>query len=73
MPESVEKVFYEFIQLSEEDRRWVLVRMANDEDGEPVDMFVSAAAVLSADEFEEAEKKLRERGYVPLANPTKAE
>ena len=68
MPESPEKVFYDFMQLDEDDRRWVLEQIASRPDGEPIDMFVSAAAVLSADQFEEANRRLRERGYVPLAS-----
>jgi hypothetical protein len=68
MPESPEKVFYDFLQLDENDRRWVLEQLASREDGDPINMFVSAAAVLSADQFEEANKKLKERGYVPLAS-----
>jgi hypothetical protein len=68
MPESPEKVFTDFMQLSKEDRHWVLEQIARREDGEPIDMYVSAAAVLSADQYEEAERILRERGYVPLAS-----
>ena len=33
----------------------------------PVDMYVSAAMVLDADQFDEARKRLREKGYVFLA------
>jgi hypothetical protein len=67
MAESVEKVLHDFLQLSEEDRRWILERIATGADGEPVDMYVSAALVLDPDQFDEARKRLRERGYVPLA------
>ncbi|HOK55038.1 MAG TPA: hypothetical protein PLU88_10260 [Armatimonadota bacterium] len=69
MPESPEKTFYDFLQLSKEDRRWVLEHIAKDHDGNPIDMYVAAAMVLDADQFEEAKKLLKERGYVPLANP----
>ena len=73
MPETPEKVFYDFIQLNEDDRRWVLDQLATRSDGDPIDMFVTSAAVLSADQFEEAKKKLRDRGYIPVANPEAAE
>lgn len=68
MPESPEKVFVDFLQLNERDRRWVLEQIAKREDGEPIDMYVAAAMVLDPDQLEEARRKLRERGYVPLAN-----
>jgi hypothetical protein len=68
MPESPNKVFADFLMLDEDERRWVLEQIATGEDGEPIDMFVAAAAVLSADQFEEAKKRLREHGYVPLAS-----
>ena len=69
MPETPEKVFHDFLQLDEEDRRWVIEQIATREDGEPIDMYVAAAAVLSADQFEEAKRLLKQRGYVPLASP----
>ena len=68
MAETPEKVFYDFLQLSEDDRRWVIHQIATRPDGDPIDTYVAAASVLSADQFEEAKKRLRERGYVPLAS-----
>lgn len=69
MPESPEKVFADFLMLDEDERHWVIEQIATREDGELIDLFVAAAAMLSADQFEEANKRLRQRGYVPLANP----
>jgi len=68
MAETVEKVFYDFLQLSESDRRWVLEQIATREDGNPIDMYVAAAAVFSPEQFEEARKLLKQRGYIPLAS-----
>ena len=68
MAESPEKVTHDFLQLDEDGRRWVLEQIARREDGDPIDMYVASAAVLSADQFEEARKRLKEMGYVPLAN-----
>lgn len=73
MPGSPDKIFHDFLQLNDEDRRWVLEQIATRPNDEPVDMYVSAAAVFSADQFEEAEKKLRARGYIPIANPQSVE
>lgn len=69
MTESVEKVVHDFLQLDENDRRWVLEQLATRKGGEPIDMYVSAAMVFDADQFDEARRRLKERGYVPLANP----
>lgn len=73
MPGSAEKVFYNFLQLNCEDRRWILQQIANRSDDDTINMFVSAAAVFSADQFEEAKQRLKKRGYVPLANPQAVE
>jgi hypothetical protein len=69
MPETVEKVLHDFLQLDEQDRHWVLEQLATGQDGEPIDMYVSASMVLDADQFDEARKRLKELGYVPLAKP----
>lgn len=68
MAESPEKVFHDFLQLDEDDRQWVLQQIACREDGSPIDMYVAAAAVFSPEQFEEAGRRLKERGYVPLAS-----
>lgn len=68
MAETVEKVFYDFLQLSERDRRWVLEQIATRDDGNPIDMYVAAAAVFSPEQFDEARKRLKQRGYIPLAS-----
>ncbi|MEN6521866.1 MAG: hypothetical protein ABFD46_12040 [Armatimonadota bacterium] len=68
MAETVEKVLYDFLQLDECDRNWVLKQIATREDGNPVDMYVAAAAVFSPEQFDEARERLKLRGYVPLAN-----
>lgn len=67
MPQTIERVLHDFLQLDEDDRRWVLEQLAAREDRYRVGIYVSAAMVLDADQFDEARKRLRERGYVPLA------
>lgn len=63
MNESKEQVLQHFMELGEGDRVQVLERIAADEDGEPVDMFVEANLVMSSDQFREAKLRLEERGY----------
>ena len=61
--ESKEEVLQHFLELDEEGRREVLERMAGDEEGNPVEMFVAANLVMSEDQFREAKLRLTERGY----------
>jgi hypothetical protein len=61
--ESKEEVLQHILELNEQDRIEVLDRIAGDEEGEPVDMYVEANLVMSADQFREAKQRLIERGY----------
>jgi hypothetical protein len=61
--ESKEQVFKHFMELDESDRVQVLERIAGDEDGAPVDMYVEANLVMSSEQFREAKQRLVERGY----------
>jgi hypothetical protein len=63
MNESKEQVLQHFLELGEGDRVQALERIAADEDGEPVDMFVAANLVMSSEQFREAKNRLEERGY----------
>lgn len=61
--ETKEQVLQHFLELDEADRFQVLERIAGDEEGDPVDMFVEANLVMSAEQFREAKQRLTERGY----------
>jgi hypothetical protein len=61
--ETKEQVLQHFMELEESDRVQVLERIAGDEDGEPIDMFVEANLVMSSEQFREAKRRLTERGY----------
>ncbi|MEN6372823.1 MAG: hypothetical protein ABFD64_12525 [Armatimonadota bacterium] len=61
--ESKEQVLQHFLELGYHDRVDVLERIAGDEEGEPIDMFVEANLVMSEDQFREAKLRLSERGY----------
>lgn len=58
-----EQVLQDFLELEESDRVEVLERIAGDEDGSPVDMFVESNMVMSSDQFRKAKQRLIERGY----------
>jgi len=61
--ESKEEVLKHFLELDYHSRVEVLERIAGDEDGNPVDMFVEANLVMSEEQFREANLRLKERGY----------
>lgn len=61
--ESKEEVLNHFLQLDEPSRWEVLERIAGDEDGEPIDMYVTSTMLMSSDDFREAKQRLIERGY----------
>lgn len=61
--ETKEAVLQHFLELNDEDRWQVLDRIAGDEDGDPIGMFVEANLVMSEEEFREAKRRLTERGY----------
>jgi len=61
--ETKEQVLQHFLELDEEGRWEALERMAGDEEGEPIDMFVEANLVMSGEQFREAKQRLVERGY----------
>jgi len=61
--ESKEQVLQHFLELDEQGRVEVLERIAGDEEGEPIDMYVAANMVMSEEQFREAKQRLTERGY----------
>lgn len=59
-----EQVLQDFFDLDDDaDRVEVLDRIAGDEDGSAVDMYVEANMVMSSDQFREAKQRLIDRGY----------
>lgn len=61
--ESKEEVLKHFLELDYHSRVEALGRLAGDEEGEPIDMFVEANMVMSEEQFREAKLRLKERGY----------
>ena len=61
--ESKEEVLQHILELNDQDRIEVFDRIAGDEDGEPIDMYVESNLVMSAEQLREAKQQLTERGY----------
>lgn len=61
--EQKEQVLQHITELNDVDRVELFDRMAGDEDGDPVEMFVCANMVMSSDQFHEAKDTLELRGY----------
>ena len=61
--ENRSQVLKSLLDLDDSQRSEVLNRIAGDEDGDPVDMYVAANMVMSQDQFREAKMRLTDRGY----------